>query len=132
MKTYKINKKNIIIDDKKTYMDFVVVNDEPKLIVIDFLGILEKIESGDLITNDSFKEFLTLLTRWVNDAPRKRFYRNMIREGCNVLSTDQFFIDDNGEEIINNLENTGKLCEYLLHNIFYSHETTVLDGDARI
>jgi hypothetical protein len=112
MVTYNINGKKIQLDETKEYFDFYIEQDLPVIAKIQFAELLKSIESGDFKIDSDFEEYLMYLLRWVVEAPRKRGYRNMRREG------EYFFETDGGDVIIDNLENTGKFVEYLLKELF--------------
>ncbi len=118
MKTFYINGITIELDETKTYLDFYLIKGEPQLKSIDFEKMLQYASEDKLKIDAEFKTLLEYLKRWTVEAPRKRGYRQMKRDGMIVLSGEYFFENDEGEEIINNLENTGILTEYLLEKLY--------------
>lgn len=106
----------VSLDPSKTYLDFYLEDGQPKLVQIDFGKFLKSIEDGTVNTSEvTFVNYMRYLERWTHDAPRKRFYRKARKEGLMVvLSGEYFFEEDGGEEIIDNLENTGKLAEQII------------------
>lgn len=116
MHTYNINGRQIEFDDTKLYLDFFLMEGDPQLLRVDWKMILEKIEAGELEWDDDLKNFIRPMSRWVHEAPRKRFYRDMQLKGANVMSTEYFFANnEQGGEWIDALENSGnmaaRLCE---------------------
>jgi hypothetical protein len=124
MTKYKIQDKEVEIDNSKIYMDY---HKDKGLSIINFDGLLSSISSGE-ITIDKFDEFLYPMTRWITESPRKRFYRNIQLEHNNfhVLSGENFFLEDGGDKIIDNLENTGKMSVYLRKELFGLENTMIV------
>lgn len=118
MKEYEINGKKIELDTDKKYMDFYWHNNRGNLSQINLEGLLEAIQSGEIPIDDKLKENMKYLQRWETDAPRKRNLRELRKSGVIVLTTDALFEEDAGEEIINNLENTGIFAAYFLREIY--------------
>lgn len=118
MKYFSIRGKSIILEEDKKYLDFYLEETKQIISEIDFDALLGSIEKGDTECDEKFRRFLSHLQRWVVEAPRKRGYRQMRKDGFTVLSDEQFFDEEGGEEIIDNLENTGKLAKYLLKELF--------------
>ena len=85
---------------------------------IDFSGLLGSLQKGRLPVDQDLREFLTYLGRWETEAPRKRLYRKMMRDGYTVLSSEEFFPEDGGDRIIDQLENTGVLAKRLLRQLY--------------
>jgi hypothetical protein len=87
---------------------------------------LQSITCGNVKVDKHLKAFLLLLKRWIIEAPRKRFYRKLSveSEGKVILMGGEYFFqkEKNGEEIIDNLENTGKFAEYFLKEIYDTDE----------
>jgi hypothetical protein len=110
-----INEKMIEVDETKKYCEYTTVG----LYEINFINLLKSLESEN-IKIDEFPAFLYILTRWINEAPRKRFYRDLQLKNKNVqmLSGENFFLEEGGDKIIDNLENTGKLAVYLRKELF--------------
>ncbi len=118
MKQFQINEKTIEFDETNEYLDFFLEGGKQKLAKIDFGKMLESVQSGQIPIDDKLKEYMQYLQRWTKEAPRKRFYRKMRAEGFTVLSTEQFFDGESGEETIDKLENTGKFADYFLSQIY--------------
>lgn len=121
MKKYVIKGKSIQVDETQRYCDYAIPEG---LSTIDFPLLLEHLENGSLSidTPGKFEDFLYPLTRWVNEAPRKRFYRKLVIEGKGLVmigSGENYFVEDpDGDKIINDLEATGKLAVYLRKELF--------------
>ncbi len=113
MQKYDISGKLIDFDETKTYLDFFIDENQPQLVSIDFQRMLTALQSRQIIADDEFKDYMDYLKRWTTDAPRKRFYRKLRKDGVTTLSGEYFFDEDGGEQIIDNLENTGKFADYL-------------------
>ncbi len=119
IKTFTIQGKQIEFDESLHYMDF----QGGQLSDLDFLNTLAKFESGEFKVEGETLETLRYLERWISDAPRKRFYRDMRRSGAHVLSNEVFFEDEsNSDDIIDNLENTGKFVRYFLEQLGFEAE----------
>jgi hypothetical protein len=118
MQTYLIRGKKVEFDDSKRYLDFQVKTDtqERFLTVVDWPTVLQRMQRGDWSLDDpDFVDFLRFMERWVDDGPRKRRYREAVRAGFFCLTREYFFEDHpEGEQIINDLENTGLFARYLL------------------
>lgn|GEM_PF-2708017 len=119
MLIYFIQGKRIEFDDSKRYLDFQVKTDtqERFLTQVDWPLLLGKMERREwTLADDEFIDFLRFLERWVFDAPRKRAHRQAILEGSMGFLTREYFFEDHleGEQIINELENTGLFARYLL------------------
>jgi hypothetical protein len=110
---FTIQGKTIDVDETKEYFDYFTQG----LVKTDFIGLLKDIEDGK-ITIEGLDKFLYLRTRWVKEAPRRRFYRDMARAGAMMMSSDNFFTEDGGDKIIDSLELTGKLAVYLRKELF--------------
>jgi len=113
MKTYTINGTDIVLEDVMYYEFFIGDNDEPQFLTMKWDKILSQLESGKM-NWESNKPNIMMLSRWVNEAPRKRRYRDLMREGHPVASTEYFFEADGGDEFIDGLERTGKLAAEVL------------------
>ncbi len=109
-----IANKTIEFDDSKTYFDFFLESGKQKLVKIDFAALLRELAQERMTVDEQLTNYLRYLERWVIDAPRKLGYRKMRKDGFHVLTEEQFFDGDGGEEIIYNLENTGKLAEEII------------------
>lgn len=118
MAIYKIDNKNIELDSTKTYLDFYICNNEQKLVSLDLESLLKSIESGKILVDNKLQNYMTYLQRWTTDAPRKKYYRQMRKEGFTILSCEQFFEEEGGDKIIDNLENTGKFADYFLKQVY--------------
>ncbi|MBP7061468.1 hypothetical protein KA037_00130 [Patescibacteria group bacterium] len=105
MRTFNIGEKIVEIDDTKEYLDFYREEGEPKLVSLDIVKLLMSLESQEMSTSD-IKAELDHLKRRVIEAPRKKWKRDMRKEGFTVITTDELFEADGGEEIIQKLENT--------------------------
>jgi hypothetical protein len=119
MKGYIINEKAIQIDERQRYCEYTTKG----LDIIDFPRLLEALENGSISIDKpaKFEDFLKPLTRWINEAPRKRFFRKMMNEynGMIIMGSENFFTDDpDGDKIIDDLEATGKLAVYLRKELF--------------
>lgn len=116
-KKYIVKGKEIEIDTCKNYYDFYILNEEKQLLTLDFEKVVNTINIRDKISVDCIIKELELLTRWITDAPRKRYYRNLRKDGGNVLSTEEFFSsvsDEKAEEMFTGFENSGKMAKLLL------------------
>lgn len=118
VKEYQIKDKTIKFDEKKNYLDFYIANGKPTLVSVDLEAMLKEMESGQIQVDENLKGFMEYLQRWKTEAPRKRFYRNLRKEGVAVLSSEVFFDDEGGHKIIDKLENTGKFADYFLKKVY--------------
>jgi hypothetical protein len=128
MKTFTIGGKTFEFDDSKTYRDYTVERTPAGLVgrleTVALGRMFADLESGRLPFGPPFLLHLHLLSRWKTDAPRKRTYRNVIlgqRRGDpeftklpRVLSDEQFFLDEGGDKIIDDLESTGQVATQFL------------------
>lgn len=116
MRKFNIDGKTIEIDETKDYFN---CDSRPGgYYKINFVDLLSQLESGELEMK-GLDIWLYLYTRWVNEAPRKRFYRKLILEtNTTVLSGEKFFLGEGGDKIIDGLENTGKLAVYLRKELY--------------
>lgn len=119
-----LNKQTFEFDNTLNYLEFSVDNGQPKLVGIAWERIFDILQQSDQLLGTlkaeaflekmkstlEFLEEIKYLSRWVNDAPRKRFYRDMKRTGVQVLSLEYFFEQDGGDEIVDGLERTGVLA----------------------
>lgn len=103
-----LNGREIEFDEKLDYLDFFLNGPQQNLVGVNFPLAVEMLQRGERV--EEVINELFLLSRWVNEAPRKRHFRIMIKEGFNVLSTEQFFLGDDGPAILDALERTGKLA----------------------
>lgn len=114
MKTVILNGKPFEFDDSATYLDFHVSGGKPILERHDgnFILRLAEVEErlGRPVWNWAFAEAFKLWLRWVHEAPRKRFYRDMLRAGKIVANNEFFFPEEGGDEIIDGLENMGRVA----------------------
>jgi hypothetical protein len=118
MKTFKINEKEIELADK-TYLDFYLDAEKGVLAKIDFSLFLESVQAGEIPIDENLKKYLEYLERWTTDAPRKRFNRKCRLDGMTVLTTDELFDKQpDGEQVIDDLENTGIFAKYLLEKLY--------------
>ena len=118
MAEYVIDDKKIELDTSKTYLDFYRENGQGQLVQINLEDMFGAIQSGELPVDDGLREHMQYLRRWETDAPRKRGLREMRRSGMHVMTTDALFEQDGGEEIIDNLENTGVFAAYFLREVY--------------
>ena len=120
MKKIQINGKEVELDLDKVCLDFYLEEEKGNLVKIDFeklLGTVSNLSHDNI--NESFKQYLEYLSRWKTDAPRKRFNRQCRLNGMTVLTTDELFDrHPDGEQIIDNLENTGNVSSYLLKTLY--------------
>ena len=116
MRSFKIGEKNIQIDETKEYLDFYREEWIPKLVSLDIVKLLTALGTGEAAFSN-VKSELELLKRWVIEAPRKKWKRDMRKSGITVITSDELFEEDGGEEIIQKLENTWKIAEYLLQTL---------------
>lgn len=105
--------KSIEFDETLTYADFHVVEGlKPVFQTYDMTALFSSVESE---ATPFEPDFFRYMARWVIEAPRKRFFRKMKLEGAQVMSNEFFFEDcDNGEEMLDWLENAGKLAARVL------------------
>src|ERR1035437_4236608 len=100
MKKFKINEKEIELSDK-TFFHFYLKGTDGMLVTINFDTMLTSVQSGKTPVDKMFEEYLHYLSRWVTDAPRKRFNRKCRLDGMIVLTTDELFdTQPDGEQII--------------------------------
>lgn len=118
MKEYNINNKKIELDTEKTYLDFYWEGNQPQLVNINLEKMLEAFQSQQIPLDEETKDYMAYLSRWKEDAPRKRGKRMLRKQGFTVLTTDYLFEEDGGEEIIDNLENTGVFAAYFLEQVY--------------
>lgn len=118
MKTFIIKNTPVEFDQQQLYLDFLVLGGQKQLFQINMAEILEHIESWVLHPDEKLWRYFADLERWVTDAPRKRLNRNLRKSGFTVLTTDELFDDDKGEEIIDALEHTGKMAAQLLKILY--------------
>jgi len=124
MKLYKITTEEVEFDPTKTYLDFYIADGKQKLVEINLEQILSSLQSGKIQVDNKLQQYMTYLQRWTIEAPRKRGYRQLRKDGFTILSGEQFFDGEGGDEIINNLENTGKFADYFLQKIYTKNNTT--------
>lgn len=117
MKTYQLLNRSFEYDDSLEYFDFYLIdNRSPNLVEVNWDVLLSRLADGTILWDDATVKFVRLLSRWVHEAPRKRFYRNMILEGMKVICTEYFFEQEGGDKVIDNLENTGKVAVALCNH----------------
>lgn len=117
MKTFKLKDCVFEFNESVEYSDFYLENCKPIFKKILFDKLLEFLQENP----ENFKTIeseIRLMTRWIQEAPRKRFFRKQIKDGMNVMSSEYFFenMDDKkAEDLFRSLENTGhlaaKICE---------------------
>lgn len=114
MKTYTINQQPFEYDETRKHADFFICQGERRLVEIDWHELLRRLESGDMAWQGVAREIL-LLTRWVHEAPRKRFYHELGSDSRVVIASgEEFFIGlPGGPAIINALEATGQVAAAL-------------------
>lgn len=110
MKTYQLLDRSFEYDDSLEYFDFYLTDRKPNLVAVNWDVLLSRLADGTILWDDATVQFVRELSRWVHEAPRKRFYRNMILEGMQVVCTEYFFEQEGGDKVIDNLENTGKVA----------------------
>jgi hypothetical protein len=116
MRIFTIKGKEVTLDESKVYLDFFKEEDQPQLVQLNVVGMLEMLQARPI--NDDDINYFAYLERWNLDAPRKKFYRNLRRTGVTVLSDEYFFEDhENSDEILNNLQNTGTFAKEVLEII---------------
>ena len=112
MRTFTINNTDFEYDESKLYLDFFVNQGGPNMVTIDWGMLLQKIEDGKIQLPD-LEYDLTMWDRWIYDVPRKRQYRQMVKEGFHVLSGEYWFEnvpDEEVEKCFQGLTNTGELA----------------------
>lgn len=110
MKTYQLLDRSFEYDDSLEYFDFYLTDRKPNLVAVNWDVLLSRLADGTILWDDATVQFVRELSRWAHEAPRKRFYRNMILEGMQVVCTEYFFEQEGGDKVIDNLENTGKVA----------------------
>lgn len=114
-------------DDSKNYLDFFIHVGHPTLATINFGDMLRALSLGEIPIDEEFKNYLIYLERWTREAPRKRFYRELKLRGVTVLCDECWFEEEDGTQIINDLENTGLFAKYLLNIFFVNWEPLLLN-----
>jgi hypothetical protein len=119
-RAYTINGKAITFDGTKTYHEYYLNDGHGELSSIDFVAMLDAMQSGKIAIDASLEQFLTTMSRWIVEAPRKRTFREIkTKKLAMVLSSENFFDEEpDGDKIIDGLYNTGKFAGYLLHELF--------------
>lgn len=118
MLTFRIKGQDFPLDDSVTYRDFYLMGGKPNLVEVRWADALADMQSGRLPLSEGLAREVALLDRWVAEAPRKRFYRDLVRGGSAVLSGEEFFPQDGGEEVIAALERTGHVARRFLEAFF--------------
>jgi hypothetical protein len=118
MAEFIINGKKIELDTRKTYLDFHWENKTGQLATVNLEAMLTEVQSGKIPVDNKLREVMQYLQRWQTDAPRKRFYRDLRRNGSCVLTSDALFEQDGGEKTIDGLENTGVFAAYFLKEVY--------------
>ncbi len=116
MKKYNINGIEITLDISKSYLDFYIESGAQRLIQVNLEGMLNDVQKGKYPINE-FKQYMGFLKRWAFDAPRKKLLKKLKQEGYNVTDSQQLFEMQDGDYILDSLENTGKFAEYFLSSI---------------
>ena len=114
MRTFTINGRTIELDESLPHSDFWIQEGQPRAADINWESLLECLESGELKWNCETIDHFRLLSRWVNEAPRKRRFRELKRSGIPVISPEYFFEADGGDEFIDALERTGQMAAKVL------------------
>lgn len=110
---------DVPFDETKKYCDFYLLGGKPQLVELDLEELLGKLAKGEVAVDSKLQTHMQYLARWTVEAPRKRNLRKMRLDGIVVLTGEVLFDgEENGEEIINNLENTGKFAEYFLKEVY--------------
>jgi len=118
MKEYLINNAKINFDDTKKYFDYAIKKGNSEISYVNIEKLLDAIVDKKVLVDDELKEYMIYLQRWKEEAPLKRSYRELVKEGVNVLSSDNYFLEEGGLEIIQNLENTGLFADYFLKTVY--------------
>jgi hypothetical protein len=113
MKTFQINGKPFEFNEELQCLDFFLTDRKPNLVEVKWALLLEKLQDGSFQWDEATQTFVHDMSRWVHEAPRKRFYRNMKRDGMVVICTEYFFEEDGGDKIIDGLENCGVVAAAL-------------------
>jgi len=113
MTTFQINGQTIEFDETLSYADFWVDGSSYVFAWIQWDKILTALSEGRE-WDAGIRRFVKLLSRWVHEAPRKRVYRGLKMSGVTVVSSEFFFEQQGGDEMINSLESTGKFAVRLL------------------
>ncbi len=116
MTAYQIAGKQVEFDGSMPYMDFS--RRDGKVYSINIGQLLDQLQSGQLAVDNGLKGFMVYLQTWKTEAPRKRCLREMRAEGYAVLTAEQLFDGDGGEEILVGLENTGEFADYFLKQVY--------------
>lgn len=114
MKTFKINNTVIEFDETLQYMEFFLQNTVPTLFNFNWKAVLKDLETDEIGWNTETIQGFKFLSRWIHEAPRKRNYRKLALAGTKILSPEEFFLEEDGAEIIDALERTGKLAAEVL------------------
>lgn len=118
MKVFRVAMNDVQFDETKKYFDFYKVQSKPVLVELNLEEMLEEIVDNKILVDTSLKTHMRYLSRWTVEAPRKRNLRAMRASGMVVMTSDVLFEGEGGEEIIGNLENTGKFAEYFLKEVY--------------
>jgi hypothetical protein len=119
VRTFTINGKPFEFDETKRYLDFYLVRGERNLVDMNaaWPTTLEALACSPGSIHLFIAE-LVMLDRWIREAPRKRAYRKVVLAGFTVVSGEYWFEDrDDGEAIIDALENSGKLARRILEEL---------------
>jgi hypothetical protein len=114
MRAFKLNGKLVTVDDTLKYADFYLEDGQPTMGEVDWLSMLSDLESGKICWDEDVADTIRMISRWIHQAPRKRFYRNLKREGVMVLSTEYFFEEEGGDKFIDAFENSGHVAAAVL------------------
>ena len=108
-----LNNVEIEIPDGE-HSDYFIQEGKKTLIAVDMVGICTALQTNQIVF-DQIKDDLYLLSRWVFEAPRKRYYRDLIlTEKIQVVSLEEFFLTEEGIEIIKGLEKCGHTATAIL------------------
>ena len=118
MKEYLVFGEKIQFDPTKKYLDYYLSHGRGCLNVINLEGLLDSLQSGTIPVDEDLRHYMEYLKRWEVDAPRKRMCRALRASGALVLSTDNYFEEEGGDQIIDGLENTGRFAAYFYQAIF--------------
>jgi hypothetical protein len=113
MGTFNINGQSVQLDESLEYYDFYLVHRNPKLVRVNWQMILSNLQSGEWKWEPELVHMIRQLSRWVNEAPRKCFLRELRQQGAEVMTTEYLFDQDDGHKIIDALENSGKVAAIL-------------------
>jgi len=130
MKKYQLNGEPFELDESLDCLDFYYTGPIGHCSRINWKKLLVDLQKGTIEWANIVEEVI-VLSRWVHEAPRKRKLRQMAMQGINVVTSEELFECPAGEDIINQLENTGKIASQLCQHYgvppmpkFERHENT--------